>query len=402
MSGLARAVFPIGVLFLGALICSADAPPEPRFRPLEIDAQVGIGYGVAIADVDGDQRPDILMVDRDEVVWYRNPAWQKQRIIGKLTPEDNVCIAAEDLDGDGKAEIAIGAGWNPSDTLNSGALFYLLPPQDRTQLWQSIPLPHEPVVHRIRWAQDWQGRWTLISVPLHGRGNKPQTGEGLGVKIQRYTLPADPRDTWDVRLVDDSLHKTHNFDVVQWDDDPADEFLIAGKEGIFLSDWSTTQNRLVLTPVGTNDIGGAGEIRAGKLASGHKFIAAVEPMHGHVLAFYSAPDSASENTSWRREVLDDSLAEGHALACGDLIGIGRDQIVVGWRAPNRESPPRVGIKMFSPMDGEGSRWTPHVIDDNSMACEDLRLADLNGDGKLDVVAAGRATHNLKIYFNETP
>jgi hypothetical protein len=30
----------------------------------------------------------------------------------------------------------------------------------------------------------------------------------------------------------------------------------------------------------------------------------------------------------------------------------------------------------------------------------LCLADLNGDGKLDnVVASGRATKNLKIYFN---
>ena len=27
-----------------------------------------------------------------------------------------------DIDGDGKAELAAGAGWNPSDTLNSGAV----------------------------------------------------------------------------------------------------------------------------------------------------------------------------------------------------------------------------------------------------------------------------------------
>ena len=41
-----------------------------------------------------------------------------------------------------------------------------------------------------------------------------------------------------------------------------------------------------------------------------------------------------------------------------------------------------------------------LIDDNTMACEDLTLADLNGDGKLDIVAAGRATRNVKVYFNE--
>jgi len=35
-----------------------------------------------------------------------------------------------------------------------------------------------------------------------------------------------------------------------------------------------------------------------------------------------------------------------------------------------------------------------------MATEDIRVADLNADGKPDLVAAGRASHNLKIYFNE--
>jgi hypothetical protein len=37
-----------------------------------------------------------------------------------------------------------------------------------------------------------------------------------------------------------------------------------------------------------------------------------------------------------------------------------------------------------------------------MACEDLRVADLDRDGDLDVVAAGRATRNVVIYWNERP
>ena len=38
---------------------------------------------------------------------------------------------------------------------------------------------------------------------------------------------------------------------------------------------------------------------------------------------------------------------------------------------------------------------------DGMACEDIRIADLDGDGKLDIIAAGRATRNLKIYWNRT-
>ena len=50
---------------------------------------------------------------------------------------------------------------------------------------------------------------------------------------------------------------------------------------------------------------------------------------------------------------------------------------------------------------EGKEWKQTLIDGNTMACEDLALADLNGDGKLDAVAAGRATKSLKIFFNAT-
>jgi hypothetical protein len=42
------------------------------------------------------------------------------------------------------------------------------------------------------------------------------------------------------------------------------------------------------------------------------------------------------------------------------------------------------------------------VDDNGMACEDLCLADSNGNGKLDIIATGRATKNVRIYFNQGP
>ena len=49
------------------------APPEPKFRAVTIDDAIQIGYGVAVADVDGDKWPDILLADKKQFVWYRNP-----------------------------------------------------------------------------------------------------------------------------------------------------------------------------------------------------------------------------------------------------------------------------------------------------------------------------------------
>ncbi|HVV72098.1 MAG TPA: FG-GAP and VCBS repeat-containing protein, partial [Verrucomicrobiae bacterium] len=153
------------------LILAAPAHPAglaaPHFRAVEIDNKIEIGYAVTVADVDGDGKPDILVVDNKQVVWYRNPSWDKFVLAENLTELDNVCIAAADINGDGKAEIAVGAGWNPGDTLNSGAVFYLIPPDDRTRRWTPVELPHEPTVHRMRWMPTQSGRFDLVVAPLH-------------------------------------------------------------------------------------------------------------------------------------------------------------------------------------------------------------------------------------------
>jgi len=386
-------------LFLLLPVCAAltAEPLVPGFKAIDVDTKVEIGYGIAVADVNGDHKPDIVLADKSLIVWYENPSWTKHVIAEKLTVHDHVCIAAQDIDGDGKCEIAVGAGWNPSDTIGSGAVFYLIPPADRTQKWEPVTLPHEPTVHRMRWVKNATNGFDLVMVPLHGRGNKPATGEGDGVKVIRYQKPANVKDPWMTTVLNASLHKTHNFDPLQWDADAAQELLIGGKEGVFLVDPGA--DAAVLTQLSGSDSLGIGEVRAGKIGD-RRFVATIEPMHGNHLVLYVPPASASGvKQPWTRQVLDESLVDGHALACGDLSGSGRDQIVVGWRAMNKPGV-KVGIKLFTPLDNDGKQWKQTLIDDNTMACEDLCLADLNGDGKLDIVAAGRATKNVKIYLNQ--
>src|SRR6185436_1115294 len=125
---------------------------------------------------------------------------------------------------------------------------------------------------------------------------------------------------------------THNFNPVQWDDDAAQELLIASREGVFVLNRDAQANAPKLTQVSGTESGGAGEVRLGKLAGGKRFFATVEPMHGTNLVVYTEPAAAGGNTLWTRHLIDSSLLDGHALACGDLAGLGRDQIVVGWRA----------------------------------------------------------------------
>jgi hypothetical protein len=391
---------PLVIALAAAHAASAAEPPPLRMRAQTIDAAIQIGYGLAIADVDGDRKDDVLLADAKQIVWYRAPKWEKFVMAENLTPKDNVCIAARDLDGDGKAEVAVGAEWNPTDTVNSGAVFLLDPPADRTQRWSARKLPHEPTTHRMHWVRGIERSYSLVVLPLHGRGNR--NGAGDGVQVLGYEWPWTETSRpapWISTLP--PLHLTHNFEVVAGPGQggpSAETLLLATKEGVRSVD--APANRAVPQPVTAIN---AGEVRRGALPGGARFIATVEPMHGNQLVVYRGPTtqySSGEDWTNRRTVLDDTLVQGHGLATGDLLGTGSDQVVVGWRGGTPGA--KVGIKVYVPTDSLGETWKMHsLVDDNTMACEDLKVADLNGDGRLDIIAAGRATKNVIIYWNET-
>lgn len=376
----------------------ATAGNVPRFETRDIDTKVGIGYGLAIGDVNGDRRPDILLVDKTQVVWYRSPDWKRFVLCEKVTRRDNVCIAAKDIDGDGMVEVAIGGEWNPGDTINSGSVHYLIAPEDRTGRWDVVKLPKEPTVHRMRWALDSSSNHRLIVAPLHGRGNVG--GKGDGARTLMYRMPEDSHGTWTTELVDGTLHKLHNLELVNWDGDPEHEVLLAGDEGVFLCDrgkdgWQRRQ--LVGNEAGERAFEGCSEIRTGVLPGGGKrFLATIEKFHGKKIVIYTPPREGRE--LWTRRVVDGDLSAAHAVACADLTAAGSDQLLVGWR--NRgNSTGKVGVNLYVPLDGDGRRWQRVPIDEDGMACEDIKVADLDGDGRMDVIAAGRSTHNLRVYWN---
>tara|TARA_R110002096_G_scaffold24760_31_gene78075 strand:+ start:586 stop:1746 length:1161 start_codon:yes stop_codon:yes gene_type:complete len=378
--------------FLAAFASAALAvPPEFEWTEVEIDT-IEIGYGLRLTDVDGDGKTDIVLADKSTVQWYRNPSWEKHVIAKDLTERDNVCVTARDLDGDGKCEIAVGGQWNFKETLKDGAVFYLDAPEDRTQPWKPIKLYNEPNTHRMHWVLGPKGDYALVVKPLRGRGSIE--GVGPGLKLLEYVKPADPETEWKTALISDFLHLSHNFHPVNWDEDPEEELIVAAKEGVWHFDrvegeWAATQL--------SEDF--AGEIRDGKLPSGRRFYATVEPMHGTRSAVYGEPEEAG--ALWPQlAILENALIDGHAVACADFLGVGSDQIVVGWRAMHpKDNTDGPGIKLFSPMDEHGEIWRETQISGKEVAVEDIKAADLNGDGKADIVAAARQTKNLKLFLS---
>ena len=381
------------LLYAATLLTGNAFAQTATFKGEVIDDKISIGYGVVSGDVDGDGKIDILLADKKEIAWYKNPgknggAWTKHIMAKDLTEQDNVCIAARDIDGDGKVEVAVGAQWNPSETKNlklSGAVFYLAAPDDRTKLWEPVRLHHEVTIHRMQWVKKADGEFQLAVLPLHGEGNAG--GVGAGVKMILFDVPENRKGIWGFDLLETNMHMTHNMNAME----VPGRILglsVAGKEGVqvFLNGadgWAASGNWMVADK-------GVGEIRTGSLGGNQLFTATIEPMHGSELVVYSKDN---------RAVLTNNIKEGHALACADFFGQGRDQVVMGWRNPNATG--ETGVRIFVGSDPGGKTWREYALDDKiKIACEDLTIADLDGDDDLDVIASGRATHNVVVYWNQ--
>jgi hypothetical protein len=229
--------------------------------------------------------------------------------------------------------------------------------------------------------------------------------DGKPVKIVAYKVPADPvKGPWTPEVIDESLHVVHGIcPFYPAKGRPAD-ILVASYEGVTrlsrgpAGHWASThlgdgeQRR----PVGSR---GSSEAKIGALRD-TQFVATVEPWHGNEVVLYTP--AAEGKPTWDRKVLDEHLKWGHAVWCADLDGDGADEIIVGVRdGPTSadEFSEKRGVRIYKSRDAAGRNWDRQLVDPGNVAVEDLTVADLDGDGRPDIIAVGRQTGNVRIYWN---
>jgi hypothetical protein len=338
--------------------------------------------GALVADLDGNGTTDFVIGSRVKaptLSWFRRvgDGWKQFILENEFLPLE-AGGAAHDIDGDGDLDIVFGADAQ-SDELwwweNPAPQFDAHVPwrrhvikdaganQHHDQLFADLKGTGRPQL--IFWNQ--RARALLMAdIPGNPRSTSPwptdvvfsgQAGEGVG----NAALYAEGLDAFDV-------------------DGDGTKDLLAGNY------WFKHEGGTRFRHIRVGTIGG--RIRAARFRAGGVAQIVIAPGDGSgPLMFYTCSGNALQETCWRgRDLLGQPMVHGHTLEVGDVDGDGHLDIFAAEMAKwtNGPAPDHPDAKSWL-LFGDGKGGFRQTVFTTGHGWHEGRLADLDGDGDLDVL-----------------
>ncbi|WP_435007239.1 FG-GAP repeat domain-containing protein [Tundrisphaera lichenicola] len=351
--------------------------------------------GVAVADVNKDGKPDILIGDS----WYEAPSWSKHDIrkpgdFGDGLRSYSECMAcwADDINGDGWADqIVVG--------FPGKAAYWYENPKGASGEWAS---------HEI-WPSACNE--TPLYTDLLGDGKKvlvmgwqPQ-GKADEGQMAYFTPSSNASEPWEMHPISEAgtpgkgipgtQQFSHGLGVGDLNHDGRKDVICTGGW------WEQPESARSASTPWTFHPASLGDAVADMIAydvtgDGKADVIASSAHKFGIWAFEQGANEGGSPTFTKHELFPELVSETHALIAADINGDGLKDLVTGKRfwshgraEPGSEKPAYLyWFEASKGADGKIS-FTPREIDDQSGIGTQFMVLDFNGDGLLDIVSSNK-------------
>ena len=367
------------------LAFAAWGAPPARFREHLIASDLKGGYQVVAVDVNHDGKTDLIALASGQDQLVWFENPGWERHVIAGGFRHMINLGAWDTDGDGIPEIVLASEFANQAKNSIGLVSLLEHDGDPRKPWRVREIDRLTTSHRLRWA-DIYGNGKKVLVDQPLTGATAQAPDYRGHTPLVFYRPGE----WKRQTIgDENEGVVHGIYIVDWAGDGHDAILTASFVGIHLyrldGEGRWTRTELAKGDPAPWPKSGASDVAVGRLGK-RRFLASIEPWHGNEVAIYRAHGQA-----WERDVIDDSLVSGHTVLTADLNGDGRDEVIAGFRGKGQS------VLLYYAQDGQGKHWTREALDHGGIPASACAVAGLAGSGRPDIACIGGAL--LKWYEN---
>jgi hypothetical protein len=354
-----------------------------QFAKTQLDA-IFRSEGVAVADFNRDGKPDIAA----GYVWYEAPSWKMHSLLEKAPEYDprnysnSFCTFADDLNADGWPDILV-VDFPGTPT------WWFENPKGEERPWKRytcVPVTNNESPQYLDLDGDGRRELILAFSPDPEKPDGPDRQMG-------YAKPAaDPYAPWNLQAVSEiaapgTQRYSHGLGVGDVNGDQRLDLLCG--DGWWEAPASQGEGPWTFYPAPFG--GQAAQMYVQDFdGDGDSDVLTSSP-HAYGIWWH---EQVKPN-QWKRHEIDKSFSQTHSVCVADINGDGTVDFVTGKRfwahvqgAPGVDEPAVMCWFALTRQNGRAA-WERHQFDHDSGVGTQFEMADMNGDGLIDVVTSNK-------------